>query len=95
MLMNINFQLTTPNGAAPAAGAPLPTSQQQAQTNVSVLSGETAVIGGLVRQNNTEDERKVPVLGDIPLLGMLFKFNAVTKSKKEVIIFITPTIVED
>jgi len=95
ILMNINFQLTTANGSALAAGAPLPTSQQSAITNASVNSGDTAVIGGLVRQNNTEETRQVPVLGDIPLLGLLFRFNTIVKSKKEVIIFITPTIVED
>ena len=95
VVMEIDFQLTTPSGAAPAAGAPQPTSTQSAQTHVNVNSGDTAVIGGLVRQNITETERKVPVLGDIPLLGLLFKFNSSTKDKKEVIIFITPTIVED
>jgi general secretion pathway protein D len=95
IMMNINFQLTTTNGAAPGPNAPAPTSQQSAITNVSVNSGDTAVIGGLVRQNNTSEVRKVPVLGDIPLLGLLFKFTTVNKTKKEVIIFITPTIVED
>jgi hypothetical protein len=93
--LNINFGLTTASGSAVVEGAPLPTSRQQAITNVNVNSGDTAVIGGLVRQNNIENERKVPVLGDIPLLGLLFKFNTVSKEKKEVIIFITPTIVED
>jgi type II secretory pathway component GspD/PulD (secretin) len=93
--MRIAFTLTTPSGVAPAAGAPQPTSKQVAITNVNVNIGDTAVIGGLVRQNNTEVERKVPVLGDIPLLGLLFKFNSTSKEKKEVVIFITPTIVED
>ena len=95
VLMNINFNLTTPSGSAPAVGAPQPTSTQNAVTNVSVNSGDTAVIGGLVRQSNTETETKVPVLGDIPLLGLLFKSSAVIKEKKEVIIFITPSIVEE
>jgi type II secretory pathway component GspD/PulD (secretin) len=95
VLMKIDFNLTTPSGTAPAAGAPQPTSQQQATTNVSVNTGDTAVIGGLVRQSKTETERKVPVLGDIPLLGLLFKFSTESNTKKEVIIFITPSIVED
>jgi type II secretory pathway component GspD/PulD (secretin) len=95
ILMNITFDLTSASGAPATTGAPPPTSAQRATTNVSVNSGDTSVIGGLVRQSNTEQERKVPVLGDIPLLGLLFKFNTVSKDKKEVIIFITPTIVED
>jgi len=95
ILMNINFQLTVPNGNAPVSGAPVPTSQQSALTNVVVRNGETAVLGGLVRQDNTETVDKVPVLGDIPLIGLLFRFKQVAKTKKEVIIFITPTIVEN
>jgi type II secretory pathway component HofQ len=95
ILMNVTFNLTTPTGPAPAAGAEVPTTAQTATTEVSVNSGDTAVIGGLVRQNIIQQQRKVPILGDIPLLGMLFKFDSDTKEKKEVIIFITPSIVED
>jgi general secretion pathway protein D len=95
VLMDVVFTLTTVSGAPPVAGAPSPTSNQNATTSVNVNSGDTEVIGGLVRQNNIEVENKVPILGDIPLLGLLFKFNTVDKTKKEVIIFITPTIVED
>jgi len=91
----IDFTLTTQSGQALLAGAPVPTTDQHAQTFVVVNNGETAVLGGLVKQDNTEQERKVPVLGDIPLLGMLFKFNTQNKQKKEVVIFITPTIVEE
>ncbi|HTB21675.1 MAG TPA: AMIN domain-containing protein [bacterium] len=93
VLMNINFNLTTTDGQAPVVGAPLPTNQQQAITNVSVNSGETFVIGGLVKQNNTEEVQKVPFLSDIPLLGLLFRFNQINKSKDDVVIFIKPTIV--
>jgi type II secretory pathway component GspD/PulD (secretin) len=95
VLMDISFNLTTISGSPPVAGAPAPTSIQSALTRVSVQSGDTAVIGGLVRQNNTSIERKVPLLGDIPLLGLLFKSTSINKVKKEVIIFITPSIVED
>jgi type II secretory pathway component GspD/PulD (secretin) len=93
--MHIIFTLTTASGTSTLAGAPPPTSRQEATTDVNVTSGDTAVIGGLVRQNNLTTERKVPVLGDIPLLGMLFRFDTQSKDKKEVIIFITPSIVED
>lgn len=95
VLMKITFNLTTPTGPAPSASADAPTTKQTADTEVSVNSGDTAVIGGLVRQNNITQERKVPVLGDIPLLGILFRSKAESKEKKEVVIFITPTIVEE
>ena len=93
VLMNINFQLTTTNGTPPVVGAPFPTNQESAVTNVSVDSGSTFVIGGLVKQNDTEEVRKIPILGDIPLLGLLFKSTNIAKTKSEVIIFIKPTIV--
>jgi hypothetical protein len=93
ILMNINFQLTTTTGEPPASGAPFPTNQESAITNVSVNSGETFVIGGLVKQDNTEEVDKVPFLGDIPLLGLLFRFTNIAKSKADVVIFIKPTIV--
>jgi type II secretory pathway component HofQ len=93
--MAINFQLQSQTGNAPAGSSLPPTSTQQAQTRVNVASGETAVIGGMVRQSVTSTEGKVPVLGDIPLLGMLFRFKSDAKVKREVIIFITPSIVED
>jgi len=93
--MLINFQLQSQTGNAPAGSSLPPTSTQQASTEVNVASGETAVIGGMVRQSVTSTEGKVPVLGDIPLLGMLFRFKSDSKVKREVIIFITPSIVED
>jgi type II secretory pathway component GspD/PulD (secretin) len=93
--MKITFTLSTATGNPPAAGAPPPTSEQKAETTVNVDSGDTAVIGGLVRQNNLSTDKKVPVLGDIPLLGLLFRYKGETKDKKEVIIFITPSIVEN
>ena len=92
--MIINFSLTSQTGNQ-VGTAPPPTSLQQASTRVSVHSGDTAVIGGLVRQTINSSNAKVPVLGDIPLLGMLFRYKSETKAKKEVVIFITPTIVQN
>jgi general secretion pathway protein D len=93
--MTINFSLQSQTGNAPPNSTLPPTSQQKATTEMNVASGETAVIGGMVRQSITSNEGKVPVLGDIPLLGMLFRFKSDSKVKRDVIIFITPSIVED
>jgi general secretion pathway protein D len=60
-----------------------------------VSNGETAVIGGLTKDSWVKGMSGVPILSDIPLLGLLFKGERVRKIKKDVIIFITPTIVED
>jgi hypothetical protein len=92
--MLINFNLTTVNGVAPA-GQPAPTTSQTIQTTVMVSNGETAVIGGLSKDSYTHSATSVPILGDIPLLGMLFRNDQVAKEKSDIIIFITPTIVQE
>jgi len=63
-----------------------------ADTRVMVNDGETAVIGGLIRSNETETNRGVPILMDIPLLGNLFRSTSTTKAKRELLIFVTPKI---
>ena len=64
-------------------------------TSVLVESGNTIVIGGLIDDDIQESSQKVPLLGDIPLLGNLFKSQATTKSKRNLMVFIRPTIVRD
>ncbi len=66
----------------------------EADTRVIVKDGETAVIGGLIRENITSVKRGVPILQSIPLLGYFFRSTSDTKSKRELLIFITPKIVE-
>jgi type IV pilus assembly protein PilQ len=66
-----------------------------ADTRVMVNDGETAVIGGLIRSNESTTKRGVPVLMDVPLLGNLFRSNSTTKQKRELLIFVTPKILGD
>ena len=68
-------------------------STQTTFTKVMIKDTETLVIGGLVRDKTTDTINKIPILGDIPLLGYLFKHKAKTVEKKNLLIFITPTIV--
>ena len=69
------------------------TSKRTFITQVVVKSGETIALGGLISDEKVVNKTKVPCLGDIPLLGYLFK-NQITSSKKtNLIVFITPTIV--
>jgi type II secretory pathway component GspD/PulD (secretin) len=93
--LNIDFSLENVTSEPASVGEPPKKSKQATKTLVTVSSGDTAVIGGLVRDSMTKAVSKVPVMGDIPLLGLLFRKEITTKKKKEVIIFITPTIVED
>ncbi len=62
-------------------------------TQVIVNSGDTAVIGGLMQDKDTRTVTKVPILGDIPILGWLFKSDNPTKEKMDLLIFITPKII--
>lgn len=66
--------------------------KRSAQTRVGVGNGQTIVIGGLMQDQKTTTISKVPLLGDIPLLGELFKHSKVDKSKTELLIFLTPTV---
>jgi type IV pilus assembly protein PilQ len=60
-----------------------------------VENGGTVVIGGVYTQDTTESESKVPLLGDLWVIGWLFKNNNKTDAKKELLIFITPKILKD
>jgi len=65
----------------------------KAHTQVVVKDGETFLIGGLLRDKKEKTVKKVPLLGDIPLLGLLFRRSEEQTVKKEIIIMITPKIV--
>ena len=68
------------------------TAKRQAQTVVSMNSGSTIVIGGLIRDDKTTIEKKIPLLGDLPLVGGLFRFQRDRLQKTNLLIFITPHI---
>jgi len=65
-----------------------------AETNVVVENGQTVVIGGLTTQDLIESESGVPILKDIPVLGYLFKYKKKRVENRDLMIFVTPTIVE-
>ncbi len=69
--------------------------QREAQTTVSVKDGETIVLGGIIKSSVSATTNKLPVLGDIPVLGKLFRSNGTTKSKTELLVFLTPRVVRD
>jgi len=68
--------------------------KRSAQTRVVVADGKTVVIGGLMEDNNTESVSKLPLLGDIPVLGALFRRTIKDKTKTELLIFLTPYVIE-
>jgi type IV pilus assembly protein PilQ len=65
------------------------------KTQVLVGDGQTVVLGGILSTTHTDDETKVPWLGDIPILGNLFKTTTKTNNKDELLIFVTPKIIRE
>lgn len=80
--------------AGNSAGAPTVDSRD-AKTNVLVRDGETVVIGGLISDSASNQISKIPLLGDIPILGWLFKKKTVVRTRAELLIFVTPRIMAD
>lgn len=69
--------------------------KRSAETGVVVKNSQTVVIGGLIQNRNTSSETKVPFLADIPFIGWLFKFKNDRNEKTNLLVFITPYIVDD
>ena len=91
--MQLNITSDARGGVAPNGEIIL--NKNEINTNVLVDNGETVVLGGIFEQENTTNQVKVPFLGDIPYLGRLFRKDAKTENKRELLIFVTPRIVND
>ena len=81
--------------AGQAGTAGLVTSQRTIKTSVLVEDGEVIALGGLIADDETKTIQKVPLLGDIPLLGSLFRYKSVVKDKKNLMVFLHPIILRD
>ncbi|GAB4512071.1 MAG: pilus (MSHA type) biogenesis protein MshL [Sulfuricaulis sp.] len=68
-------------------------SVQESDNIVRATSGQIIVIGGLMKEASTDDNASVPILGDIPLIGNLFKHKKVTRIKRELVILLKPTVI--
>jgi type IV pilus assembly protein PilQ len=93
IFLNVDVENTTPDFGRTVQGNPTLITQQ-ATTQVLVTDGGTVVIGGVIQTNNSLNVTQVPVLGNIPALGNLFKRRSVTTSNQELIFFITPRIIQ-
>ncbi len=67
---------------------------RKAQTTLLVQNGQTVVLGGLRKKDATKQINKIPLLGDLPLLGLLFRFQGEDTTNSELVVFVTPWIVE-
>jgi general secretion pathway protein D len=71
------------------------TTKRSAKTTVLVKSGDTVIIGGIMQEIKLNSESKVPLLGDIPLLGYLFKYTSKSNRRTNLVILLTPHIVTE
>lgn len=76
-----------------AEGEALAIDKQEIKTQVTVKDGETIVLGGIFQRHNQNTENKVPLLGDLPVMGSLFKQQSKNMKRRELVIFITPTLI--
>ena len=92
VMMTLDVNKDQPGPTTPA-GVQINT--KHVKTEVLVENGGTVVIGGIFEQNDRTDVTKIPLLGDIPFLGWLFKNTTTTTAKTELLVFITPRVVND
>ncbi len=91
----LDVDVSRDSRGASAGNAGFAINTRHVQTKVLVENGGTVVIGGIFEQNDREDIAKVPLLGDVPYLGNLFKTKTRTLDKTEMLIFLTPKVVTD
>jgi type IV pilus assembly protein PilQ len=92
IILDVEVQKDAP-GIPTDAGPPIDT--KRVKTQVRVKNGETAMLGGIFEQETRNDVEKVPLLGDIPLLGWLFKTTGKVDKKTELMIFLTPRLLDE
>ncbi|KPK40377.1 MAG: hypothetical protein AMJ65_10675 [Phycisphaerae bacterium SG8_4] len=96
--MTVNPRITTRSADSVAITEDLSAeafSTRSAETKVAVRNGQTIVIGGLIEDKHTDTIKKIPLLGDIPVAGHLFKRTIKEKTKTELLIFLTPHVAMD
>ena len=93
VILTLEVENSTPDFGNPVNGIP-PINTQAAKTIVLVKDGQTAVVGGIYQSQEFVNEDKTPVLGNIPLLGYLFRRKGTQNQNNELLLFITPRIVK-
>lgn len=88
-----NSTMSSSASTAGLPGRPAVFNQRLAQTTVSVLSGQTVVIGGLISTTDDIRTKRVPLLGSLPVLGALFRSQTKSSERRELLIFLTPQVV--
>lgn len=94
--LKVKPEVSDAEGTINFGGAEVPIiATKEAEASVMIRDGETLVIGGLIKDRIVNTRRKIPILGDIPILSLLFSKNEKEIEKRELLIFITPRIVRE
>ncbi|MFV2059786.1 MAG: type II secretion system secretin GspD [Gammaproteobacteria bacterium] len=91
--LDVDQELTALQGSA--IGTQPITTNRSIKTSIMVEDGQLIALGGLIREELVEKEEKVPLLGDIPILGWLFKYQTTSKEKGNFMLFLSPKILKD
>ena len=89
---NIKINLAVSNNSPSGSGANPPISTLEIDTDLIVRDGDVVVIGGVFSNTESQSENKVPILGDIPVIGRLFRSDAKVDNQEQVLIFIAPKV---
>ncbi|MDQ2686796.1 MAG: type II and III secretion system protein [Armatimonadota bacterium] len=93
--LQLQPQISDVAGAPAIAGGPPPTTTQALQTLRTVRSGDTMVLGGFVRKADSRTQSRIPILADLPFIGNLFRNRVINEQDQELLIFVTPTIIDE
>lgn len=94
VIMDVELKRQFPGAEVDSTTHAAPVNTRTAKTKILVRNGQTSVIGGIYQDQETSSDNGVPVLKDIPVLGWLFKSKARNKDKNELLIFLTPRILQ-
>jgi hypothetical protein len=94
VMMKIKQKMSEPGEEGEPKSGKKISSERTLEASIAVRSGETIVLGGQVRRSTSKVRTKIPILGDIPLVGRLFSSTTDTKERKEMIVFITPYVLD-
>lgn len=93
--LDIYQEISSISTTTVAGASDLITTKRSAKTMVVVKNNQTVVIGGLIQDKTSNSSTKIPLLGDLPLIGWLFKSDSDSNQKTNLLVFITPYIIED
>ena len=89
----VNASVEALLGAAEVSTDKPRSTKRTVKTQVTVTDGDTVILGGLITENTIENKKYIPVLSSLPLLGRFFQATAIEKEQRELLIFITPSII--